>query len=106
MESHKKTGTTCCGKPSCVYDIRAMSEGAKTEAPKELRERNMSLDNVRNYLLGFRRISEVDILVQKMQISMVPWKIGIPELCICVKGLSQVSQVFYFGISFRCTFNG
>ena len=53
-------------------------KGAKTEAPKSLRERNMSLCSVRNYLLRFRRISEVDILVQKMQISVVPLKIGIP----------------------------
>ena len=53
-------------------------KGAKTEAPKRLRERNMSLYSVRNNLLGFRRISEVDILVQKMQISVVPLKIGIP----------------------------
>ena len=31
-----------------------MPEGAKTEAPKGLWERNTSLDSVRNYLLGFR----------------------------------------------------
>ena len=37
------------------------SKGAKTEAPNRLRERNMSLYSVRNYLLGFRQISEIDI---------------------------------------------
>ena len=49
----KKHGTTFCGKPVC--SIHEMPEGAKTEAAKELRERNiMSLYSVRNYLLGFR----------------------------------------------------
>ena len=36
-----------------------------TEAQKGLRERNMGY-SVRNYLLGFRRISGVNILVQKV----------------------------------------
>ena len=48
--------------------------------PKGAEGEDMSLYSVRNYLLGFRRISEVDILVQKSRISTVPWKIGIPEL--------------------------
>ena len=64
----------------CVY--------YKCNAPKEPRqkplealiERNLSLYSVRNYLLRFRQISEVDILVQKMWISTVPQKIGIPVL--------------------------
>ena len=34
---------------------------------------------VRNYLLGLRRISGVNILVQKKQISVVRRKTGIPE---------------------------
>ena len=37
-----------------------------------------ALDSVRNYLLGFRRISEVDISVQKKR--GFPQKIGIPAL--------------------------
>ena len=38
------------------------------------------LYSVSNYLLRFRPISEVDILVQIMWISTFPQKIGIPEL--------------------------
>ena len=63
MGSHKKSGTTFCGKPVCV-DVQC-PKGAMPEAQKGLRERNMSLYSVRNYLLGFRRISGVNILVQK-----------------------------------------
>ena len=73
----KKHGTSFCGKPVCVQ----CPNGGKTEAPKEMRERNiMSLDSVRNYLLGFRHISEVNILVQKMWISTIPWKIEILDV--------------------------
>ena len=66
MGSHKKSGTTFGGKPACVYvaHVHCIKE-AKKEAPKRVRERNMPLFIVRNYLLGFRRISGVDILVQK-----------------------------------------
>ena len=64
MGSHKKSGTTFCGKPVCVGDVQC-PKGAMTEAQKGLRERNMSLYSVRNYLLGFRQISRVNILVQK-----------------------------------------
>ena len=64
MGSHTKCGTTFCGKPVCVGDVQC-PKGAMTEAPKGLRERNMSLYSVRNYLLGYRRTSEVDILVKK-----------------------------------------
>ena len=63
----------------CVGDIQC-PKGAMTEAQKGLRERNMSLYSVRNYLLRFRRISGVNILVQKKRISAVWRKIGIPEL--------------------------
>ena len=38
----------------CMRNTCASPEGAKTEAPKVLRERNMSLYSVRNYLLRFR----------------------------------------------------
>ena len=48
----------------CVGDVQC-PKGAMTEAQKGLRERNMSLYSVRNYLLGFRRISGVNLLVQK-----------------------------------------
>ena len=44
---------------------RDRSQKPKTEAPEVLRERNISLDSDRKYLLGFRRISGVNILVQK-----------------------------------------
>ena len=54
------------------------SKGGNTEAQTGLREKYMSLNSVRNYLLQFRRISEVDILVQKTQISAVLRMIGIP----------------------------
>ena len=77
MGSHTKHGTTFCGKPVCVAHVQCPKE-AKTHAPKVLRERNMSLYNVRNYLLEFRRISEVDILVQTTLISTVPGEISIP----------------------------
>ena len=63
MGSHKKSGTTFCGKPVCVGDVQC-PKGAMTEAQKGLRKRNMSLYSVRNYL-GFRRISRVKILVPK-----------------------------------------
>ena len=62
MGSLKKRGTTFCGKPVCVRDVQC-PKGAMTEARKGLRERNMSFYSVRNYLLGFRRISGVNILV-------------------------------------------
>ena len=51
MGSHKKSGTTFCGKPVCVRDVQC-PKGAMTEAQKGLRERNMSLYSVRNYLLA------------------------------------------------------
>ena len=78
MGSHKKSATTFCGKPLCVGDVQC-PKGVMTEAQKGLRERNMSLYSVRNYLLGFRQISGVNILVQKKRISAVQRKIGIPE---------------------------
>ena len=37
----------------CVGDVQC-PKGAMTEVQRGLRERNMSLYNVRNYLLGFR----------------------------------------------------
>ena len=48
----------------CVGEVQC-PKGAMTEAQKGLRERNMSLFSVGNYLLGFRRISRVNILVPK-----------------------------------------
>ena len=39
----------------------------------------MSLYSVRNYLLGFRRISGVNILCPKKRISAIQRKIGIPD---------------------------
>ena len=48
----------------CVGDVQC-PKGAMTESQKGLRDRNMSLYSVRNYLIGFRRISGVNILVQK-----------------------------------------
>ena len=62
MGSHKKSGTKFCGKPVCVGDVQ-WSKGAMTEAQTGLRERNMSVYSVKKYLLGFRRISGVNILV-------------------------------------------
>ena len=53
MGSHKKSETTFCGKPVCVGDIQC-PKGAMTEDQRGLRERNISLYSVRNYLLGFR----------------------------------------------------
>ena len=64
MGSHIKSGTAFCGKPVCVVHVHCPKE-AKTEAPKVLRKMKISLDSDGKYLLGFRRISEVDILVQK-----------------------------------------
>ena len=66
----KKSRPTFCGKPVCVCvgDVQC-PKGAMTEAQKGLRERNMSLYSIRNYLLGFRRISGVNILVQKTWVS-------------------------------------
>ena len=58
----------------CVGDVQC-PKGAMTEAQKGLRERNMFLYSVRNYLLGFRRISGVR--KQKKRISTVWRKIGI-----------------------------
>ena len=69
MGSHKKSGTIFCGKPVCVGDVQC-PKGAMTEAQKGLRERNMSLYSVTNYLLGFRPISGVNILGQRMSHSM------------------------------------
>ena len=62
----------------CVGDVQC-PKGAMTEAQKGLRERNMSLYSVRNYLLRFRRISRVNISVQKKRISAIQQKIGIPD---------------------------
>ena len=49
----------------CVGDVQfpkaVKPKGTMTEAQKGLRERNMSLYSVRNYLLRFRRISGVKI---------------------------------------------
>ena len=63
----------------CVGDVQC-PKGAMTEAQKGLREKNMSLYSVSNYLHGFRRISRVNILVQKKQISTIWRKIGIPDM--------------------------
>ena len=49
MGSHTKSGTTFC---VCVGDVQC-PKGAMTEAQKGLRERNMPLYSVSNYLLGF-----------------------------------------------------
>ena len=77
MGSHKKAELhfvvslcVCVGDVQCPrgHDI----------SPKGLRERNMSLYSVRNYLLRFRRISGVNILVQIKRISAIRRKIGIP----------------------------
>ena len=46
------------GMPMYFGEVQC-PKGAMTEAQKGLRERNMSLYSVRNYLLGFRRISGV-----------------------------------------------
>ena len=51
----------------CVGVVQC-PKGAMTEAQKGLRERNMSLYSVRNYLLGFSRISGVNISVEKKRI--------------------------------------
>ena len=63
MGSHKKAELHFAVS-LCVGDVQC-PKGAMTEAQKGLRERNMSLCSVRNYLLGFRRISRVNLLVQK-----------------------------------------
>ena len=63
--SHKKRGTTCCGK-------------LDGELPLPVRSFKDPPYTVRNYLLGFRRISGVNILVQKKRISAIRRKIGIP----------------------------
>ena len=73
MGSQKKT--SFCGEPVCVAHVQG-TKGSKIEAPKRLRERNMFLYSVRNYLLEVRQISEVDILVQKKNV--FPRKIDIP----------------------------
>ena len=56
----------------------------------------MSLYSVRNYLFGFRRISGVNILVQKKRISAIWWKIGIPVVDECedLPSLSFLDKVF------------
>ena len=64
MGRHNKSGTTFCGQPVCVGDVQ-YPKGTMTEAQKGLRERNMSLYSVRNYLPGFRRISRVNIFGAK-----------------------------------------
>ena len=65
MESHKKAELHFVHMVSlCVGDVQC-PKGAMTEAQQGLRERNMSLYSVRNVLLRFRRISGVNILVQK-----------------------------------------
>ena len=41
MGSHKKSGTTFCGKPVCVGDVQSpKAKGPKTKVQKGLRERN------------------------------------------------------------------
>ena len=45
MGSHKKRGSAFCGKPVCVC--------VEQKGQDRLRERNMSLYKVRNYLLRF-----------------------------------------------------
>ena len=72
-----KSNTTFCGKPVCVGDVQC-PKGAMTEAQKGLRERNMSLYSVRNYLLGFRRIKSKHVGAKK-RISAIRRKTGIPD---------------------------
>ena len=69
---NKNRGNTFCGKfVQCIKE-------AKTEAPKGLRERNMSLYKVRNYLSGFRRVSQVNLFQKRREgISTVPRKMSI-----------------------------
>ena len=78
MGINKHHGTTFCGKLVCVAQVQGPT-GAKTEASKGLGDRNRSLYSVRNYLLKFRQISEVYILLQKTRISTGLQKIGIPD---------------------------
>ena len=68
MGNHKNHGTSFCGEPVCVWSRRAMPEGAKRRGTCPY-----TLYNVRNYLLGFRRITFVNILVPKTQISTEDW---------------------------------
>ena len=80
MGSHEKHGTTFFGKLVCVCTTRGMPQRSQDRSPKGAagEEYVFILYSVRNYLLGFRQISEVDILVQKTRISVVLRKIGIP----------------------------
>ena len=54
--SHKNHGTTFCGKPVCMYHTYNAPQGPRQKPQKGLRERNMSLYNVRNYLFRFKWI--------------------------------------------------
>ena len=54
MGSDKNAELHFRDKPVCMCSRRAMPKGAKTEVPKGLRERNMSIYSIRNYLLRFR----------------------------------------------------
>ena len=76
MKSKKPHRTTFCGKP-CVRNTRALPQRGQDWNPKGGRGK-VDVPSIRNYLLGFRGISEVDILVQITQISAVARKIGIP----------------------------
>ena len=67
--SHKKRGTTFCGKLGGELPLPVRS--FKDPPPPY---------TVRNYRLGFRRISGVNILVQKKRISTVRQEIGIPVM--------------------------
>ena len=57
---------------------RAKPQRGQDKTSKGLGERNMSLYSVRKYLLKFRQISVVDILMQKMGISEVSRRTGMP----------------------------
>ena len=83
--SHKKRGTTFCGKLDGELTLSVRS--FKDPPPY----------TVRNYLLGFRRISEVNILVGKKRISTVWRKIGIPDTCVTHLYMVLAQETVTFG---------
>ena len=71
----------CCRKlfsHTNSYLWRVFLRGGGGKAPLPPPPGSAPVNSVRNYLLGFRPISEVDILVQKAWISAVLQQIGIP----------------------------
>ena len=72
-----------CGKLVCGPQVKSpKAKGPKTEASTVPRDRNRSLYSVKNFLLQFTQISEVDILEKKKRFPQFRRRLA--SLCVSV----------------------